>query len=79
LVSPGCGDAFRSGFLHGFSRGWDFLSCAKLGTVMGSFAIEQHGGQNHAPSSEQIKARYEGEFGKWPATEPRPAIAKHRA
>ena len=65
--SPGCGDAFRSGFLHGLSRGWDLEDCARLGSVMGSFAIEQIGGQNHAPDIDQIHSRYEENFGKFPA------------
>lgn len=62
----GCGDAFRAGFLHGFARGWDLLCSAQLGTVMGSFAIEQHGGQNHQPSMIEIRARYERDFGNFP-------------
>lgn len=63
----GCGDSFRSGFLHGLSRGWDLEDCARLGSVMGSFAIEQIGGQNHDPDLAQIHSRYEANFGKFPA------------
>lgn len=64
----GCGDAFRSGFLHGLSRGWDLEDSARLGSVMGSFAIEQIGGQNHAPDIDQIHSRYEESFGPMPST-----------
>jgi adenosine kinase len=63
----GCGDAFRSGFLHGLCRGWPLELCAQLGSVMGSFAIEQAGGQNHKPSMHQIKERFEREFGSFPS------------
>lgn len=62
----GCGDAFRSGFIHGKCRGWDAESCAKLGSVMGSFAIEQAGGQNHAPPLADIRERFKARFGEWP-------------
>lgn len=33
---------------------------------MGSFAIEQAGGQNHTPKMSEIVARYEEKFGKYP-------------
>lgn len=66
LDPTGCGDAFRSGFIHGKCRGWDALYCAKLGSVMGSFAIEHFGGQNHSPSLLDISERFEAHFGVWP-------------
>lgn len=62
----GCGDAFRSGFLHGLCRGWPLELCAQLGTIMGSFAIEQAGGQNHKPSMAEVIVRFEECFGSFP-------------
>lgn len=62
----GCGDAFRSGFIHGKCRGWSAANCAKLGSVMGSFAIEHFGGQNHTPSFLDINERFQAHFGAWP-------------
>lgn len=69
----GCGDAFRSGFLHGLCRRWPLELCAQLGSVMGSFAIEQSGGQNHRPSMAEIIARHEKNFGAFPS----PKGARH--
>lgn len=48
------------------------LSCARLGSVMGSFAIEQAGGQTHAPDMAQIKARYEENYGVFPISRSAP-------
>lgn len=64
--SPGCGDAFRAGFLHAYLKGRDLEACCQLGSVMGSFAIERSGGQNHRPDKARIMARYEENFGVWP-------------
>lgn len=66
----GCGDAFRSGFLHGYCRAWGPQHCAQLGSVMGSFAIERSGGQNHAPSLLHIQHRYEENYGAFPSFKP---------
>ena len=70
VVDPtGCGDAFRGGFLHGFARGWAWQDCARLGSVMGSFCVEVHGGQRHAPSKALIQQRFEKAFGPFPQRE----------
>jgi adenosine kinase len=58
IVDPtGCGDALRAGFLYAYSRGLSLKKCAELGSIMGSFAIENSGGQNHKPTKEEISAR----------------------
>ena len=63
IVDPtGCGDAFRAGFLYGVTNGWSLLKCAQLGSTMGSFAIEESGGQNHKPTFEAIMQRLESNF-----------------
>lgn len=75
IVDPtGCGDAFRAGFLHAHSRGESLEKCCQLGSVMGSFAIERAGGQEHAPSREAIFARLAAHFPE-PAERPRPPRA----
>ncbi len=53
----GCGDALRAGFLYAYSRGLSLKKCAELGSIMGSFAIESSGGQNHKPTKEEISQR----------------------
>lgn len=59
IVDPtGCGDSFRAGFLHQYLNNQSIENCLKLGMVMGSFCIEQHGGQNHKPTIQEIYARF---------------------
>lgn len=58
----GAGDAYRAGLLHGLRHGWPLKECAQLGAVMGSFALEQIGTQNHRPGQAQISARYQQTF-----------------
>lgn len=60
VVDPtGCGDAFRAGFLYGYTQGWSIVASLSFGSVMGSFAIEAHGGQNHRVTLETICQRFE--------------------
>lgn len=68
----GCGDAFRGGFLRAQELGWSLIDSARLGSTMGSFAIETSGGQNHRPSLEAIQSRFETHFGRWPESAPKP-------
>jgi adenosine kinase len=64
VVDPtGCGDAYRAGLLHGIAHGWDWEATGQLASVMGSLKIEQRGGQNHAPTREDISARLQAAFG----------------
>ncbi len=64
VVDPtGCGDAFRAGMLFGLTRGMDWLTIGRLASLMGALKIESQGGQNHAPTVEQIEQRFQKEFG----------------
>ena len=59
LVDPtGCGDAFRGGLLYGIAKGWDWPTCGRLAATMGAIKIASRGGQNHAPSREDIEVIY---------------------
>lgn len=53
----GCGDAFRAGFLSSYTQGKSLVESVELGAVMGSFAVETSGGQNHHPTLEEINRR----------------------
>ncbi|MFN3715720.1 MAG: carbohydrate kinase family protein [Thiobacillus sp.] len=64
VIDPtGCGDAFRAGLLYGMAQGWDWQTTGQLASLMGSIKIAQRGGQNHAPTRQEIAARYQAAFG----------------
>lgn len=54
----GAGDAWRSGFIAGLLRKFDIVTCAQMGSVAASFAVEAYGTQEHAYSLKQFKNRY---------------------
>jgi len=66
LDPTGCGDAYRAGLLYGMASGWDLPDAARLGAVMGAIKIAHRGAQNHAPSREEIEARFQKAFGRSP-------------
>lgn len=53
----GAGDAFRAGFLFGYVRGWELEKSGRLGSVTGSFAVEEFGAQVQY-NKDDIKNRY---------------------
>ncbi|MDE2402503.1 MAG: carbohydrate kinase family protein [Burkholderiales bacterium] len=49
VVDPtGCGDAFRSGLLHGLTQGWALDRAAALGNRMGAIKIAHSGPQTYS-------------------------------
>lgn len=58
----GAGDAFRAGFLYGYSREWPLKACAQLGAVLGTYAIETMGTQSHSFTPSDIAKRYHETF-----------------
>ena len=63
VVDPtGCGDAYRSGLLHGLARGWGWEESGRLASLMGSIKIAHRGGQNHRPGREVIATRLREQF-----------------
>ncbi|MGB8337424.1 MAG: carbohydrate kinase family protein [Burkholderiales bacterium] len=64
VVDPtGCGDAYRAGLLYGISKGWDWNKTGRLASLMGSIKIASRGGQNHAPTRDDISAQFALQFG----------------
>ena len=64
IVDPtGVGDAFRGGFMKGMARGASLETCARLGSVAATYALEHLGGQSHAYAWEEFLERYERHFG----------------
>ncbi len=66
LDPTGCGDAYRAGLLYGIANGYDWPTTGRLAAVMGAIKIAHRGGQNHAPSREEIARRFEKAFGSRP-------------
>jgi adenosine kinase len=65
IVDPtGAGDAFRAGFLYGYVRQWDAVTCAQLGAVTASFAVEKYGTQEHQFNLPQVQTRFRETYGK---------------
>lgn len=59
VIDPtGCGDAYRAGLLYGIARSWDWPTCGRLAATMGAIKIASRGGQNHAPTREEIETIY---------------------
>ena len=64
VVDPtGCGDAFRAGLLYGLTHEMDWETTGRLASLMGAIKIACQGGQNHAPSRDEIELRFERAFG----------------
>ena len=64
-VDPtGAGDAYRAGFLLAFTRGYSLPTCGKVGSTVASFVIHTRGCQTGLPTWEEMKIRYEANFGK---------------
>ena len=67
VVDPtGCGDAYRSGLLHGIAKGWDWEKTGRLASVMGAIKVSSRGGQNHRPTRNDIAGRFATAFGESP-------------
>ena len=64
LLDPtGCGDAYRAGLLHGIQQDWDWETTGRLASLLGTLKIASRGGQNHAPSRDELKAQFRQHFG----------------
>jgi adenosine kinase len=64
IVDPtGVGDAFRGGFMKGLAAEADFQTCARLGSVAATYALEHMGPTSHAYTWEEFAERYEQHFG----------------
>ncbi len=59
----GCGDAYRSGLIHGFLNDFDLVTSARIGSVMGAIKIEVQGPQNHKPLMADIEDRFIEAYG----------------
>lgn len=60
----GAGDAYRAGFLLAYTRGYSLPTCGRIGSTVASFAVQTRGCQTSLPRWDEMKARYEENFGK---------------
>jgi adenosine kinase len=64
IVDPtGVGDAFRGGLMKGIALGLPYESCAKMGSVAATYALEHLGGLSHSYTWDEFKRRYQEHFG----------------
>lgn len=58
----GAGDAYRSGFLAGYLRGFDLKVCGQMGSIASCYVVEKYGTTNHGFTISEFKARYKENF-----------------
>jgi len=64
IVDPtGVGDAYRGGVMKGIALDLPYESCARMGSVAATYALEHLGGQSHAYTWDDFKRRYQEHFG----------------
>jgi adenosine kinase len=59
----GCGDAYRGGLLYGLLNEFDWKTTGRIAALMGAIKIEQAGTQNHKLSIDEIKHRFNENYG----------------
>ena len=64
IVDPtGVGDAYRGGFMKGMALDLPYETCARMGSVAATYALEHLGGLSHAYTWDEFKQRYQQHFG----------------
>ncbi len=59
----GAGDAFASGFLYGYLKGWDWQRSARMGNACGAIVVTRHGCANFMPYENEALAFIEQQGG----------------
>ena len=63
IVDPtGVGDAFRGGFLAGYSHGFDWKLCGEIGSLAAVYCLEQRGPQSHSYTRKDFVERFRKHF-----------------
>jgi adenosine kinase len=66
IEPTGVGDAYRAGLIVGYVRGYPWEVAGRIGSLAATYALEQHGPQNHCYTLPQFVARYRAAFGDVP-------------
>ena len=59
----GAGDAFASGFLYGYLKGWNWQRSARMGNACGAIVVTRHGCANFMPYEQEALAFIEEQGG----------------
>jgi len=63
IMDPtGVGDAFRGGFLAGYSHGFDWKLCGEIGSLAAVYCLEQNGTQSHHYTTKDFVERFRKHF-----------------
>jgi 5-dehydro-2-deoxygluconokinase len=52
----GAGDAFASGLIYGYLKGWDWRRAARMGNACGAIVVTRHGCANFMPYEQEALA-----------------------
>lgn len=61
----GVGDAYRAGIIKGMLHGLDWQTTGRMGSLAATYALEEHGTQNHQYDLDEFVSRFGVEFGDW--------------
>jgi adenosine kinase len=62
LDPTGVGDAFRGGFLTGYMKDFDLLTCGRMGVLCATYCLEMPGPQGHSFSKVEFIQRFRKHF-----------------
>jgi len=62
LDPTGVGDAFRGGFLTGYSHAWELELCGQMGSLAATYCLEQSGPQGHSYTPAEFVTRFRESF-----------------
>jgi 5-dehydro-2-deoxygluconokinase len=60
----GAGDAFASGFIYGYLKGWEWTKSARLGNATGAIVVTRHGCANFMPTMHEVE-EFVADHGGW--------------
>jgi adenosine kinase len=65
LADPtGVGDAYRAGVIKGMMHGASWLTTGRMAALAATYALEEHGTQNHQYSRQEFVSRFRETFGE---------------
>ena len=64
INTNGAGDAFFSGFLYGYSKGFDILKCMQVATITAGLSVESLGISSEELSTMFLEQFFENYFKK---------------